>query len=100
MTEWAARALQSVLVEDRVSALLQLLEIAVKEDVVCIRDAAGSLLHVTDADGSRAALRQLSRFDTGESAVFGLFFTDEVWRELYFLPQSLVAEWGIIHLML
>ena len=96
----AAKALQSVLAEDRVPALLQLSEIAVKEDAVYVRDAAGSLLRVTDANGSEAALRQLSQFDTGKSAVFGLFFADEVRRELCFLPQSLVTGRGIIRLML
>ena len=96
----AAKALQSVLAEDRVPALLQLSEIAVKEDAVYVRDAAGSLLRVTDANGSEAALRQLSQFDTGKSAIFGLFFADEVRRELCFLPQSLVTGRGIIRLML
>ena len=81
-------------------ALLQLSEIAVKEDAVYVRDAAGSLLRVTDANGSEAALRQLSQFDTGKSAIFGLFFADEVRRELCFLPQSLVTGRGIIRLML
>ena len=96
----ATKALQSVLAEDKAPALLQLSEIAVKEDAVYLRDAAGSLLRVTDANGSEAALRQLSQFDTGKSAVFGLFFADEVRRELCFLPQSLVTGRGIIRLML
>lgn len=96
----AAKALQSVLAEDKAPALLQLSDVAVKEDAVYLRDAAGSLLRITDANGSEAALRLLSQFDTGKSAVFGLFFADEVRRELCFLPQSLVTGRGIIRLML
>lgn len=96
----AAKALQSVLAEDKAPALLQLSDVAVKEDAVYLRDAAGSLLRITDANGSEAALRLLSQFDTEKSAVFGLFFADEVRRELCFLPQSLVTGRGIIRLML
>ena len=96
----ADKALQSVLAEDKAPALLQLSDVAVKEDAVYLRDAAGSLLRITDANGSEAALRLLSQFDTGKSAVFGLFFADEVRRELCFLPQSLVTGRGIIRLML
>ena len=96
----ATKALQSVLAEDKAPALLQLSEIAVKEDAVYLRDVAGSLLRITDANGSEAALRLLSQFDTGKSAVFGLFFSDEERRELCFLPQSLVTGRGIIRLML
>ena len=96
----AAKALQSVLAEDKAPVLLQLSDVAVKEDAVYLRDAAGSLLRITDANGSEAALRLLSQFDTGKSAVFGLFFADEVRRELCFLPQSLVTGRGIIRLML
>mgnify|MGYP000981391994 CR=1 FL=1 len=96
----AAKALQSVLAEDKAPALLQLSEIAVKDEAVYLRDAAGSQLRITDANGSEAALRLLSQFDTGKSAVFGLFFADEVRRELCFLPQSLVTGRGIIRLML
>lgn len=96
----AIKALQSVLAEDKAPALLQLSEIAVKDEAVYLRDAAGSQLRITDANGSEAALRLLSQFDTGKSAVFGLFFADEVRRELCFLPQSLVTGRGIIRLML
>ena len=96
----AAKALQSVLAADKAPALLQLSEIAVKDEAVYLRDAAGSQLRITDANGSEAALRLLSQFDTGKSAVFGLFFADEVRRELCFLPQSLVTGRGIIRLML
>ena len=96
----AIKALQSVLAEDKAPALLQLSDVAVKEDAVYLRDAAGSQLRITDANGSEAALRLLSQFDTGKSAVFGLFFSDEVRRELCFLPQSLVTGRGIIRLML
>ena len=96
----ATKALQSVLTEDKAPALLQLSEIAVKDEAVYLRDAAGSQLRITDANGSEAALRLLSQFDTGKSAVFGLFFSDEVRRELCFLPQSLVTGRGIIRLML
>ena len=96
----AAKALQSVLAEDKAPALLQLSDVAVKEDAVYLRDAAGSLLRVTGANGSEAALRLLSQFETGKSAVFGLFFADELRRELCFLPQSLVTGRGIIRLML
>ena len=89
-----------MLAEDKAPALLQLSDVAVKEDAVYLRDVAGSLLRITDANGSEAALRLLSQFDTGKSAVFGLFFADEVRRELCFLPQSLVTGRGIIRLML
>ena len=96
----ATKVLQSVLAEDKAPALLQLSEIAVKDEAVYLRDAAGRQLRITDANGSEAALRLLSQFDTGKSAVFGLFFADEVRRELCFLPQSLVTGRGIIRLML